>query len=110
MVVSREEVIPLAKRKEGRRFSPTWFVVIIGLVIVLYLAIDLGRMILTVYDLKQMEKALGQEITRLQAEIEDLDHRIAELQTDEGMERAIRDHLKWGKEGDILISVPTPAQ
>jgi cell division protein FtsB len=110
IIVSLEEVIPLAKRKGGRRFSPTWFVVVIGLVIALYLAIDLGRMILTVYDLKQMEKALGQEITQLEVEIEDLDRRIAELQTDVGMERAIRDHLRWGKEGDILISVPTPAQ
>ena len=39
MVVSLEEVIPLAKRKGSRRFSPAWFLIVIGLVIALYLAV-----------------------------------------------------------------------
>ena len=82
----------------------------IGLVILLYLAIDLGRMVLTIYDLSQTETVLDQEITQLEAEIEELDRQGEELQTDKGIERAIRDHLKWGREGDILISVPTPAR
>lgn len=100
----------MAKQKGGRRISLTQFLVVIGLVIALYLAIDLGRMVLAVYDLKQMEKGLDQEITQLKAEIEDLDRQLEKLGTEKGMERAIRDHLKWGKEGDILISVPTPSQ
>ncbi|HID87403.1 MAG TPA: hypothetical protein EYP55_08505 [Anaerolineae bacterium] len=100
----------MAKRKGGRSISLTWFLVVIGLVVALYFVTDLGRMILTLYDLRQMERALGQEITRLEAEIEDLDRQLEELGTEKGMERAIRDRLKWGKEGDILISVPTPSR
>ncbi len=91
--------------KRSGIISITQFVAIIVVIVALSLIIDFGRKAAINYRIQREVKRLEQEIAAAQQEQQRLLALKAYVQTDEYVEKAAREELRWSRPGETAIIV-----
>ena len=86
-------------------FASKWFLGV-GFVVLIFIALALGRETYRKYQVQEKIDELQQEVTSLEQNNQELNDMIAFLQTDEYRERQARQKLDLQKEGEQVVIVP----
>jgi len=97
----------MSKAKRHRIVPFTQIITIVVATMAISMTVDFGRKATANYRVRNEETRLEQEIAAERAKHEALLARREYVQTDEYVEHAAREELKWVKPGEIVV-VPVP--
>ncbi|MBX6770529.1 MAG: septum formation initiator family protein [Chloroflexi bacterium] len=96
---------------DSLRASFRSLLVVVAVVGAVLIGLAFARVAITAYDLQQQKQALEADLDRLRAENTALRARLAEIQTDQGIERLARSELGWTRPDEtavIIVGRATP--